>query len=275
VAQNKGARQAARAQAQRQAQRQVQRPAQRQAQRPAPQQAQRQAQRQTQRSAAPAAPQYTGALAQYAAPEGFGAGAYMRAQAAGLTDAEIRAGVENLRQQGMKIGERVNIATNPQTYGNEMAQRGAAEGGFSDAGSGLTYGMRPVFLPEGSTVGGGKGVVWASGPMTNQQILNMFAGKPRESYVLPASTQAPDLGYRAPAGTPYVDVSASPSAQSMQAVAGLDIPQLPIPPATARRNRAMRFAKARRQPARLNNLIDSRINDYLASLGSLATKGAY
>lgn len=263
--------QAARAQAARQAARAQ---AQRQVQRQAPRRAQQQPQRSAQRSAAPVAPQYTGALAQYAAPEGFGAGAYMRAQAAGLTEPEIKAGIEQLRQQGMKIGERVETAISPQTYGNDMAQRGAAAGGFSDFGSGLTYGMRPVFLPEGSTVGGGKGVVWASGPMTNQQILNMFAGQPRESYVLPASTQAPTLGYKAPAGTPYVDVSASPSEQAKQAVAGLDIPQLPVPPATARRNRAMRFAKARRQSDRLNSLLDNRINDYLAAFNSLGGKFA-
>jgi hypothetical protein len=162
-------------------------------------------------------PSYTGPLAQFASPEGFGAGSFMRARAAGFTDAQIKSEVDALRSQGMNIGQRVDIGLNPTTYGNEMAQRGAAEGGFTDAGSESRYGMRAVFLPEGSTAGGGKGVVWASGPMTDEQIYNMFAGKPREEYVLPASVNAPDQPYRAPSGTPYVDVTASPSEQARMA----------------------------------------------------------
>jgi hypothetical protein len=165
---------------------------------------------------------YTGALAQFAAPEGFGAGAFNRARAAGYTDEQIKSQLESLRQQGMKIGQRVDVALSPGTYGNEMAQRGAA-GGFTDFGSGAKYGQRAVFLPEGSTAGGGKGVVWASGPMTDQQIYNMFAGKPREDYVLPASVNPPDQPYRAPAGTPYIDPNASPSDQARMAAGTFNV----------------------------------------------------
>lgn len=165
---------------------------------------------------------YTGSLAQFASSEGFGAGAFNRARAAGFTDEQIKNELESLRKQGMKIGQRVDVALNPTTYGNEMAQRGAS-GGFSDSGSGANYGQRAVFLPEGSTAGGGKGVVWASGPMTDEQIYNMFAGKPREDYVLPASVNTPDQPYRAPAGTPYIDPSASPSDQAKMAAGTFNV----------------------------------------------------
>lgn len=162
-------------------------------------------------------PAYNSQLAQYASPEGFGAGAFTKARAAGFTDAQIKAEVESLRGQGMKIGERVNIALNPATYGNDMAVRGATEGGFSDMGSDTKYGMRAVMLPEGVTAGGGKGVVWASGPMTDQQIINQLSGKPRESYVLPAGINAPGEAYRGPAGTSYIDPSASAADQARMA----------------------------------------------------------
>lgn len=194
--------------------------------RPAAKATQKQKARQERRETRAAAPQraqqstplaYTGQLAQFATPEGFGAGAFMRARAAGLTDADIKSGVEDLRRQGSAIGERVNVALNPAQYGNEMAVRGAAAGGFVDTGSNTSYGMRAVFLPEGSTAGGGKGVVWASGPMTDEQIYNMYAGKSRESYVLPAGVNAPGEAYRAPAGVPYIDPSASPSEQARMA----------------------------------------------------------
>lgn len=170
--------------------------------------------------AKPATPTYTGSLAQYAAPGGFGAGAYMRAQEAGLTEPEIRQGVEELRRQGMPIGARVETAV--------QGPGGAFSSGSSmDAGSEMSYGFRPVFMPGQEGVGErGKGVFFAAGPMTNQQVINMLQGKPRESYVLPASTRSPQEGYRAPAGTPYVDVTASPAEQARQAVAGLNIPQL-------------------------------------------------
>ncbi len=171
-------------------------------------------------------PSYTGSLAQYAAPEGFGAGAFLRAREAGFSDTDIKSGVEELRKQGMAIGQRVDIALNPQTYGNEMAQRGAAQGGFSDMGSGQQYGMRAVFLPQGSTVGGGKGVVWAAGPGTDQQIINMLTNQPRETWVGPASTAAPDQPYTPPAGWSYVNPASTASEQAKQAVAGLSIPRL-------------------------------------------------
>jgi len=162
-------------------------------------------------------PTYNSQLAQYASAEGFGAGAFNRARAAGFTDAQIKTEVESLRGQGMKIGDRVNIALNPATYGNDMAIRGATEGGFMDMGSGSRYGMRAVMLPEGVTAGGGKGVVWAAGPMTDEQIINQLSGKPRESYVLPAGVNAPGEAYRGPAGTSYIDPSASAADQARMA----------------------------------------------------------
>lgn len=190
-----------------------------------------------QKTAAPAAPTYTGALAQYAAPEGFGAGAYMRAQQAGLTEAQIKAGVEELRGQGMKIGARVETAI--QGPGGPFAS-----GSSTDYGSGGSYGFRPIFMPGQEGVGAqGKGVFFAAGPMTNQQVINMLQGKPRESYVLPASVNAPSLGYKAPVGTSYVDVSATPAEQARQSVAGLEIPQLPMVPTTPK---AGRKAQAKR-----------------------------
>lgn len=171
--------------------------------------------------AKPTTPSYTGALAQFAAPEGFGAGAAMRARAAGFSDAQIKAGVEELRGQGMAIGKRVDIGLNPQQYGNEMAVRGAQQGGFTDAGSGQQYGMRAIYLPEDlKSVGGGLGVVWAAGPGTDQQIIDMYRGKPRESWVLPASTSAPDQPYTPPAGVNAINPLASPSEQAKQAVQG-------------------------------------------------------
>lgn len=171
-------------------------------------------------AAKPQTPSYTGSLAQYAAPGGFGAGAYMRAQEAGLTEPEIRAGVEELRKQGMDIGARVETAI--------KGPGGQFAGGTStDYGSDMSYAFRPVFMPGQEGVGeAGKGVFFAAGPMTNQQVINMLQGKPRESYVLPASTRTPQEGYRAPEGTPYVDVTATPAQQAAQAVAGLEIPRL-------------------------------------------------
>lgn len=171
-------------------------------------------------AAEPKTPSYTGALAQYAAPGGFGAGAYMRAQEAGLTEPEIRAGVEELRKQGVPIGARVETAI--------KGPGGQFAGGTStDFGSDMSYAFRPVFIPGQEGVGeAGKGVFFAAGPMTNQQVINMLQGKPRESWVLPASTRTPQEGYRAPEGTPYVDVTASPAEQARQAVTGLNIPQL-------------------------------------------------
>jgi hypothetical protein len=180
----------------------------------------------------------------------------MRAQAAGMTDAEIKAGVEQLRQQGMKIGERVETAiTGP--------------GSSTDFGSGATYSSRAVFLPEGSTAGGGKGVVWASGPMTNQQVLNMFAGQPRESYILPAGIQEPGMPYRAPSGTSFVDPTASAAEQARQATAGLSIPMLPAAPAPAAK-RPVRFAKAKRQAQRAQ--ARRRGESYLPETSSLASR---
>lgn len=178
-------------------------------------------------AAAPAQPTYTGELAQFAAPGGFGAGAALRARAAGFSEEQIKAGVEQLRNQGMAIGKRVDIGLNPLEYGNDMAIRGAQEGGFTDAGSGQKYGMRAIYLPEDlKNVGGGLGVVWASGPGTDQQIIDMFRGKPRESWVLPPSTSAPDATYTAPAGVSYINPLTSAAEQARQAVAGLEIPQL-------------------------------------------------
>jgi hypothetical protein len=171
-------------------------------------------------AAQPKTPSYTGALAQYAAPGGFGAGAYMRAQEAGLTEPEIRAGVEELRKQGMDIGARVETAI--KGPGGQFAG-----GTATDFGSGMNYAFRPVFMPGQEGVGeAGKGVFFAGGPMTSQQVINMLQGKPRETWVLPASTRAPEEGYRAPEGTSYVDVTATPAQQSTQFTAGLDIPRL-------------------------------------------------
>lgn len=202
----------------------------------------------TQKPAAPVAPKYTGSLAQYAAPEGFGAGAYMRAQQAGLTEAQIKAGVEELRGQGMKIGARVETAM--QGPGGAFAS-----GSSTDYGSGGSYGFRPIFMPGQEGVGAqGKGVFFAAGPMTNQQVINMLQGKSRESYVLPASVNAPSQGYKAPSGTSYVDVSATPAEQARQAVAGLEIPQLaaspPAAPAAAKNQTQQRAKQAKRKAAR-------------------------
>ena len=184
---------------------------------------QKAAQQPTQKAAQqPAAkPAYTGSLAQFAAPEGFGAGAAMRARAAGFSEEQIKAGVEELRGQGMAIGKRVDIGLNPQQYGNVEAVRGAQQGGFVDAGSGQKYGMRAIYLPEDlKHIGGGLGVVWAAGPGTDQQIIDMYRGKPRESWVLPASTSAPDQPYTPPAGVNAINPLASPSEQAKQAVQG-------------------------------------------------------
>lgn len=156
-------------------------------------------------------PVYSGPLAQFASPEGFGAAAFMRARSTGLTDAEIKSGVETLRQQGMPIGQRVDIALNPAIYGNPLAQRSEID----------NYSMRAVFLPEGSTAGGGKGVVWAAGPGTDQQIYNMFAGKPREDWVLPPSVNSGGE-YLPPAGVNYIDRNLSPSEEMKAATAGFD-----------------------------------------------------
>lgn len=186
----------------------------------APQRVERIASKVSAPAAEPKTPSYTGALAQYAAPEGFGAGAYMRAQEAGLTEPEIRAGVEELRKQGVPIGARVETAI--------KGPGGQFAGGTStDFGSGMSYAFRPVFMPGQEGVGeAGKGVFFAAGPGTAQQVINMLQGKPRESWVLPASTRTPQEGYRAPEGTPYVDVTATPAQQSTQFVSGLDIPRL-------------------------------------------------
>lgn len=179
-------------------------------------------------AAVPAQPTYTGALAQYAAPEGFGAGAYMRAQQAGLTEEQIRAGVEELRNQGLKIGARVETAVQ-------------GPGSFTDYGSGAQYGSRAIFMPGQEGVGtAGKGVFWAAGPMTNQQVVNMLSGQARESYVLPASLNDPSQPYRAPSGTPFVDVTASQAEQMRQAVEGLNIPQLPMVPTAATAGKAVK-----------------------------------
>lgn len=189
----------------------------------APQRVERIASKVSAPAAEPKTPSYTGALAQYAAPEGFGAGAAMRARAAGLSDAEIKAGVEELRSQGVAIGKRVDIGLNPQQYGNVEAVRGAQQGGFTDAGSGQQYGMRAIYLPEDlKHVGGGLGVVWAAGPGTDQQIIDMYRGKPRESWVLPASTSAPDMPYTAPTGVNYINPLSTASEQAKQAVAGYE-----------------------------------------------------
>ena len=174
----------------------------------------------------PQTPSYTGTLAQYAAPGGFGAGAVLRAREAGLTDTDIKSGVEELRKQGMSIGQRVDTALNPQIYGGDLAKQGAAEGGFSDAGSGQKYEMRSVFLPQGSTVGGGKGVVWAAGPMTDQQIINALTNKPRDTWVLPENTASAGQPYTPPAGWSYINPTSSSAEQARQAVAGLDIPRM-------------------------------------------------
>lgn len=200
-----------------------------------------------QRPAAPTAPTYTGSLAQYAAPEGFGAGAYMRAQQAGLTEAQIKAGVEELRGQGMKIGARVETAL--QGPGGAFAS-----GSSTDYGSGGSYGFRPIFMPGQEGVGEqGKGVFFAAGPMTNQQVINMLQGKPRESYVLPASVNAPSQGYKAPTGTSFVDVSASASDQARQAVAGLEIPQLPMVPTAPTAGKATKAKRLAKQAKRKTN----------------------
>lgn len=189
----------------------------------APQRVERIASKASAPAAEPKTPSYTGELAQYAAPEGFGAGAAMRARAAGLSDEQIKAGVEELRSQGMAIGKRVDIGLNPQQYGNEMAVRGSQQGGFVDAGSGQRYGMRAIYLPEDlKNVGGGLGVVWAAGPGTDQQIINMYRGKPRESWVLPASTSAPGMPYTAPTGVNYINPLSTASEQAKQAVAGYE-----------------------------------------------------
>lgn len=200
-----------------------------------------------QRQPVPTTPTYTGSLAQYAAPEGFGAGAYMRAQQAGLTESQIKSGVEELRGQGMKIGARVETAL--------QGPGGAWGGSSTDYGSGLSYNFRPIFMPGQEGVGAqGKGVFFAAGPMTNQQVINMLQGKPRESYVLPASVNAPSQGYKAPTGTSFVDVSASAADQARQAVAGLEIPQLPMvptPAVTEKATKAKRLAKqAKRKTSR-------------------------
>ena len=185
----------------------------------APQRVERIANRVSAPAAQPETPSYTGALAQYAAPGGFGAGAYMRAQEAGLTEPEIRAGVEELRKQGMDIGARVETAI--------KGPGGQWGGSSTDFGSGMNYAFRPIFMPGQEGVGEqGKGVFFGAGPMTSQQIINMLQGKPRETWVLPASTRAPEEGYRAPEGTSYVDVTATPAQQSTQFTAGLDIPRL-------------------------------------------------
>ena len=189
----------------------------------APQRVERLASQISAPAAEPKTPSYTGELAQYAAPGGFGAGAAMRARAAGLSDAQIKAGVEDLRSQGMAIGKRVDIGLNPIQYGNDMAVRGAQQGGFTDMGSGQRYGMRAIYLPDDlKHIGGGLGVVWAAGPGTDQQIIDMYRGKPRESWVLPASTNTPDMPYAAPAGVPYINPLSSPSEQAKQAVGGYE-----------------------------------------------------
>lgn len=208
-------------------------------------------------AAAPATPSYTGTLAQFAAPEGFGAGAAMRARAAGFSDEQIKAGVEELRGQGMAIGKRVDIGLNPQQYGNVEAVRGAQQGGFVDAGSGQKYGMRAIYLPEDlKNVGGGLGVVWAAGPGTDQQIIDMYRGKPRESWVLPASTSAPDMPYTAPAGVNYINPLTSASEQAKQAVAGFQFfggaptaAQLNVSP-TAQPTTTTATAKAKEAPVK-------------------------
>lgn len=216
----------------------------------------------TQRPAAPAAPTYTGALAQYAAPEGFGAGAYMRAQQAGLTEAQIKSGVEELRGQGMKIGARVETAL--QGPGGAFAS-----GSSTDYGSGGSYGFRPIFMPGQEGVGEqGKGVFFAAGPMTNQQVINMLLGKARESYVLPASLNAPSLGYKAPAGTSYVDVSATPAEQARQSVAGLEIPQLPMVPTApkvGKATQAKRLAKQAKRKATRRGGMGQGLDTYFGS----------
>jgi hypothetical protein len=146
----------------------------------------------------------------FAAPGGFGAGAFNRARQAGYTDLQIK---QALAGSDLKIGQRVNYALNPETYGNDMAQRGAREGGFTDAGSGAKYGMRAVMLPDDlKDIGGGLGNVWAAGPMTDEQIINMYRNGPRSSWALPASVDAPGKPYKAPAGTPYMEpLSVDPS----------------------------------------------------------------
>jgi hypothetical protein len=169
-------------------------------------------------------------ILKFAAPGGFGAGAFNKARQAGYTDLQIK---QALSGSNLKIGQRVNYALNPQQYGNEMAQRGAAQGGFTDAGSGASYGQRAVMLPDDlKHIGGGLGTVWASGPMTDEQIINMYRGGSRNSWVLPASTSAPGMSYKAPTGTPFIDASASQSDQ-MRMASGSYYNQVPQAAATS------------------------------------------
>jgi len=158
-----------------------------------------------------AVPSYLGPLAQFASPDGFGAAAFMRARNTGLTDREIKGFVDDVRRQGMQIGERVNVALDPATYGSDLANRPEID----------KYISRAVFLPKGSSAGGAQNVVWAAGPMTDQQIYNFFGDKPREDWVLPPSVNK-EGDYQAPEGVNYIDRRASAADQMRAAAAGFD-----------------------------------------------------